>query len=86
MHSVSALDQMENLQLDENAIRTLNHLETMTNLKVLSLQGNRLNELQELDKLKSLDELTHLHLLSNPIAKKQLYRATVVNKLPQLKI
>jgi hypothetical protein len=50
------------------------------------LEGNRINELSEIDHLSDILSLKDMILHSNPIAKKQLYRQMVIKKLPQLKI
>ena len=55
------------------------------NLQSLYLGLNRVNDLAELDKLASIPFLMELSLNSNPISRKQLFRANCVRRLPTLK-
>ena len=69
-----------------NIIKTLTHINKLQKLENLQLEGNRINELSEIDHLSDILSLKDMILHSNPIAKKQLYRQMVIKKLPQLKI
>lgn len=63
------------------------HLEEyIPNLESLILTGNQLDELSDIEPLVSLEKLTCLSLMFNPITAKQHYRLYVVYKLPQLKL
>ena len=69
-----------------NIIKPLTHINKLQKLENLQLEGNRINELSEIDHLSDILSLKDMILHSNPIAKKQLYRQMVIKKLPQLKI
>jgi acidic leucine-rich nuclear phosphoprotein 32 family member A/C/D len=74
------------LKLEENGLRSLANIEKLQKLESLFLSGNRLSDFNELDKLCELENLVELVLTSNPIIRKNMYRATVIKKLPQLVI
>lgn len=50
------------------------------------LTGNQLEDLGDVETLLSLEKLTTLSLLHNPITAKQHYRLYLIYKLPQLKL
>lgn len=50
------------------------------------MTGNQLDELSDIEPLVSLEKLTSLSLMFNPITAKQHYRLYVVYKLPQLRL
>lgn len=60
--------------------------EHIPNLESLILTGNHLEELADIDCLASLEKLTTLSLMQNPITAKQHYRLYVIFKLPQLRL
>lgn len=60
--------------------------EHIPNLESLILTGNHLEELSDIDPLATLENLTTLSLLHNPITAKQHYRLYLIHKLPQLKL
>lgn len=61
------------------------HLEDyIPNIDNLILTGNHIEELGDLDPLISLENLTCLSLLHNPVTAKAHYRLYVIHKLPQL--
>ena len=53
-------------------------------MESLLLGGNRLNDFGDLDRLESLDALVELVLAGNPISRKNMYRITVIRRLPQI--
>lgn len=55
-------------------------------MESLILTGNHLEELSDIDPLVTLENLTSLSLLHNPITAKPHYRLYVVYKLPQLRL
>lgn len=67
--------------------RLAEHLEEyIPNLESLVLTGNQLEELGDIDPLATLENLTSLSLLHNPITAKAHYRLYVIYKLPQLRL
>lgn len=67
--------------------RIADHLEEyIPNLESLILTGNQLEELSDIDALVTLENLTALSLLHNPITAKAHYRLYVIYKLPQLRL
>lgn len=60
--------------------------EYIPSLESLILTGNHLEELSDIDQLATLENLTTLSLLHNPITAKQHYRLYLIYKLPQLKL
>lgn len=58
----------------------------MPNIESLILTGNHLEELSDIDSLATLEKLTCLSLLHNPITAKAHYRLYIIHKLPQLKL
>lgn len=63
------------------------HLEEyIPNLESLILTGNHLEELADIESLATLEKLTALSLLHNPITSKQHYRLYLIYKLPQLRL
>lgn len=67
--------------------RLAEHLEEyIPNLESLILTGNQLEELSDIDPLVTLENLTSLSLLHNPITAKPHYRLYVIYKLPQLRL
>ena len=81
----SALTNLRELRLEENGLRSLSNF-NLPNLQSLYLGLNRVNDLAELDKLSSIPFLMELSLNSNPVARKQLYRANAIRRLPTLKV
>lgn len=81
----SGLTNLRELRLEENGLRSLSNF-NLPNLQSLYLGLNRVNDLAELDKLSSIPFLMELSLNSNPVARKQLYRANAIRRLPTLKV
>lgn len=55
-------------------------------MESLILTGNQIADLGDIDPLVSLEKLTTLSLMHNPITAKQHYRLYVIYRLPQLKL
>lgn len=67
--------------------RIADHLEEyIPNLESLILTGNQIEDLGDVEPLISLEKLTTLSLLHNPVTAKQHYRLYLIYKLPQLKL
>lgn len=60
--------------------------ENIPNLESLVLTGNHIEELADLDPLVTLEKLSVLSLLHNPVTAKPHYRLYLVYKLPQLRL
>eukprot|EP00949_MAST-11_sp_MAST-11-sp1_P004981 g4981.t1 len=78
------LSSLRELRMEENGLRSLSNF-YMPHLQSLYLGLNRISDLAELDKLANIPFLMELSLVSNPISRKQLYRANVIRRLPTLK-
>lgn len=82
------LPRLKCLLLNNNRIASLGeHLEEyIPNLDSLILTGNQLKELSDIDCLATLEHLTTLSLLHNPITAKPHYRPYLIHKLPNLRL
>ncbi|CAG9861972.1 unnamed protein product [Phyllotreta striolata] len=82
------LPRLKCLLMNNNRIvRIGEHLEEyIPNLESLILTGNQMEELGDIEPLVTLEKLTTLSLMFNPITAKQHYRLYVIYKLPQLKL
>ncbi|RZC40850.1 U2 small nuclear ribonucleoprotein A' [Asbolus verrucosus] len=82
------LKRLKCLLFNNNRIvRIGEHLEEyIPNLESLILTGNHLEELSDIEPLSTLEKLTTLSLLHNPITSKQHYRLYLIYKLPQLRL
>ena len=84
--SLCALANLRELRIEENGLRCLDHLGPLSQLQMLALGSNRVSDLGELEKMAHLGALLHVVLANNPVARKQLYRPTIVRRLPGLKL
>jgi len=84
--SLSSLCSLRELRLEENGLRSLEQLSPLPQLQTLALGANRIGDINELEKLDALPNLLHIVLANNPVARKQLYRPTLIRKLPTLKL
>ncbi|KAA0173938.1 hypothetical protein FNF27_04499 [Cafeteria roenbergensis] len=73
------------LRLRENSLRTLAALTVLQTLQLLDLASNRVSDIREVENLAALPYLVDLTLTSNPVARKQLYRPTVLRSLDLLR-
>lgn len=82
------LKRIKCLLMNNNRIvRIGTHLEEhIPNLESLILTGNHIEELADLDPLSTLEHLTCLSLLHNPVTAKTHYRLYLIYKLPQLRV
>jgi Leucine-rich repeat (LRR) protein len=77
---------ISNLKIEDNIIKTLANIEALQCLTKLSLNGNKLTDLNEIDRLIGMNYLEELALFNTPLCKKNLYRQNIVKKLTKLKI
>ncbi|KAL1488544.1 hypothetical protein ABEB36_015008 [Hypothenemus hampei] len=82
------LKRLKCLLLNNNRIVRIgdNLEENIPNLESLILTGNQIEDLGDIQPLSSLDKLSSLSLLHNPITAKQHYRLYLIYKLPQLRL
>ncbi|CAH1112770.1 unnamed protein product [Psylliodes chrysocephalus] len=82
------LTRLKCLLMNNNRIvRIGEHLEEyIPNLETLVLTGNQMEELGDIEPLSTLEKLTSLSLMFNPITAKQHYRLYIIFKIPQLKL
>jgi Leucine-rich repeat (LRR) protein len=69
---------LEEAYLDENQIKTLEHVEGLKSLKLLSLKQNGIEGAGELDRLRELLLLKEVDLTENPIAEIEEFRSEVL--------
>jgi len=60
--------------------------ECIPNLHTLVLTNNHLQELGDIDPLSSLQNLSTLSIMKNPVTNKKHYRLYVIHKLPQVRL
>jgi len=70
--SLASLSSLLELRLEENGLRTLDHLVGLPRLTTLAAGSNRISEVSDLDKLEVMPCLQHLTLANNAVARKQL--------------
>ncbi|CAH0555506.1 unnamed protein product [Brassicogethes aeneus] len=82
------LKRLKCLLLNNNRIvRIGEHLEEyIPNMESLIMTGNHLEDLGDIDPLATLENLTSLSLMHNPVTAVPNYRLYVVYKLPQLRL
>uniref|UniRef100_A0A7S4J9U1 U2A'/phosphoprotein 32 family A C-terminal domain-containing protein n=1 Tax=Guillardia theta TaxID=55529 RepID=A0A7S4J9U1_GUITH len=82
----SPLKNLRELYIEENGLKSLSNFLPLPKLQVLHVGSNRISEMSDIDKLSPLPAVVDLTLANNPVARKQLYRATAIQKLPTLKL
>jgi len=81
-----SLINLRELRMEENGLKSLSNLVPLPRLQALHLGANRVADMADLDKLSPLPNVLELTLANNPVARKQLYRATTIMKLPSLRV
>ena len=85
-HSLSNLKKLKDLRIEENGLRSLSNFPVLPNLSILSVAGNRINDIVELEKLCRVCDAKEVSFVNNPVTRKQLYRTSVVNMFPNIRI
>ena len=81
-----SLVNLRELRVEENGLKSLSNFSPLPRLQALHLGSNRIADMSDMDKLTVLPCLLDCTLANNPIARKQLYRATAIQKLASLRI
>jgi len=76
--SLSSLKALEVLNISSNRIDNLEFCASLTKLKNLKCEDNRLNSIAELQYLKNCKKLSKVCFRGNPIAKEKRYRDSVI--------
>jgi hypothetical protein len=84
LDGISVLPGLEELYVPFNKIQDVTPLAMHEHLQVLDLEGNCIQDFQQVDQLSTCDVLTSLVLNSNPIKEIVYYRRAVVQLVPRL--
>ena len=84
-NSLLSLSNLHELHLQENGVRTLIHLNTLKSIQSLHLGYNRINDLAEISHLRGLRHLVNVAMNNNPVARKHLYRPTLLCHVANLR-
>ena len=74
------------IKIEENLLKSIAGMEKLERIRSLFLGSNRLTDFWQLDKMQDMDLLQELTLNLNPLAKKPLFRSTVVKRFTTLRI
>ena len=66
-------------------MKYMGDLRCLVKLTSLHLSFNRISDIGEIEKVASIPYLAELTVSNNPVARKQLYRPTLIRKVPTLK-
>jgi hypothetical protein len=83
--SFEGAPNIRELRMEENGLRSLSYFNTLSKIASLHLSFNRIHDIGELDKLDGMVYLVEFSMASNPVARKQMYRPTVLRRLPAVK-
>lgn len=84
---ITAMPVLEELYISFNDVRDLSPLYTHDTLQVLDVEGNLIDDFDEIANLQTLATLRELSLSSNPLCKHETYsREAVLEALPQLEV
>lgn len=72
------------LDLSCNKLTAVAELASFSNLRILYLQGNRIQDVRDLAPLSSLSLLTSLTIHGNPLVAQRNFRPWIVHNLPQI--
>ena len=77
-------EQLCMLDLSCNKLTAVAELASFSNLRILYLQGNRIQDVRDLAPLSSLSLLTSLTIHGNPLVAQRNFRPWIVHNLPQI--
>jgi len=77
--SFEGLRSLRELRMDDNGLKSLSNFGPLPRLRALHLSLNRVAEISELEKLRNLRHIVIINLAQNPVARKPLYRAHLIN-------
>ena len=80
----AGLSSLRELRMEEAGLRSLLNLAPLTSLTHLYLAFNRINDVGELEKLSNVGRITEISMSNNPVARKQLYRPTLIYQIPTI--
>lgn len=73
------------LDLSGNKLTSVQELASLTTLRILYLQGNRIEDVRALAPLRALESLDSLSIAGNPLVAQEHYRQWIIVNLPQVK-
>ena len=79
--ALNPLNNLRELRIEENGLRSLSNIGVTPQLQVLHLGYNRVSDTAELERLMGLTELMEISLVNNPVVRKQIYRAVLLGKV-----
>jgi Leucine-rich repeat (LRR) protein len=82
--SFVGLAMLRELRMEEAGLRSLVNLVPLKSLHHLHLAFNRINDISELEKLASVGCITDITMCNNPVARRQLYRPTLICQIPSV--
>ncbi|GMI15843.1 hypothetical protein TrVE_jg5650 [Triparma verrucosa] len=85
-NSFQGLNKLKDLRIEENGLRSLSNFPVLPSLTVLSVAGNRINDIIELEKLCRVTDVREVSFANNPVTRKQLYRTSCVSMFPNVRI
>ena len=83
--SLAGLPNLHELHMQENGVRSLVHFGGLSSLQSLHLGYNRVNDVQDLHHLSELHQLVNIAMNNNPVARRQLYRPTLLCQVVNLR-
>jgi Leucine-rich repeat (LRR) protein len=85
VYSLTGLAGLCELRLEENGLRSLQHLGPMPKLMSLFVSSNRMSDAAEIDRLSLITSLTELNMSNTPLSRKPNYRTIVIFRCPNLR-
>lgn len=84
---ITVMPALEELYISFNDVRDLSPLYAHDSLQVLDVEGNMIEDFEEVENLQTLASLRELTINSNPVCKSNSFsRDAVLNALPQLEV
>ena len=83
-HSLVGLSLLRELRMEEAGLRALNYLSPLKALSRLYLAFNRISDIAELERLIGVGCIIEITMCNNPIARRQLYRPTIICHVPSV--